>query len=107
MELIEPGNWDYGQNTAVPEFDDTIPGSLPAPRRAGAPLPGGKIARLRIWNDRLVITAPDFIHRQVGGYPKPFSPPVLTDEERADRSRRASSENAQVLVLPRSRRAGR
>jgi hypothetical protein len=29
---------------------------------------------MRIFRDSLIITAPDFMHRQVGGYPKPIKP---------------------------------
>jgi hypothetical protein len=36
-----------------------------------------KIARIRIWRDELLMSAPDYIHRQIGGYPgfKPAEAP--------------------------------
>ena len=59
-----------------------------------------KIARIRIWNDRIIIRAPDFIHRQVGGYPKVILPAPLSEEERAERSAAASSGRSNIVVLP-------
>ena len=107
--MIEPGNWDYGQYEDDPEFNDDIPGSLSPSSRSDRRTrpPGGKIARLRIWNDRLVIAAPDFIHRQITGYPRPVAPPLLSDAERQERSQRASSEGARVDVLSATREANR
>lgn len=99
VELIEPGNWDYGQFDGDPNLDDPLPGSYSTPPRAGAPPPGGKIARLRIWRDVFVISAPDYMHRQIAGYPRPIAPPALTEAERLSRSKKASSEHAQVTVL--------
>ena len=58
-----------------------------------------KIARLRIWRDTLIITAPDFIHRQVAGYPPPIVPAPLSAEERMERTNRASAPGARVIVL--------
>ena len=98
--MIEPGNWDYGQYEDEPAFDDDIPGSLTSRSDPGRKPVTGKVARLRIWRDRIVIAAPDFIHRQIMGYPGPIAPKALTDSERQERSARASSERAQVTVLP-------
>lgn len=79
VETIEPGNWDYGQ--ADPE--DTA----------------NKIARLRVIKDSLVIRAPGYVHRRIMGPPPAFRPWPLTDSERNDRSKRASSSGARVVVL--------
>ena len=35
---------------------------------------GGQIATIRYFQHGLIINAPDYIHRQVGGYPTPMSP---------------------------------
>ncbi len=45
-------------------------------------------AAIRLWRDQLIVTAPDFIHRQVGGYPKAIPPddadPSLLNREDED-----------------------
>ena len=107
VEMIEPGNWDYGQDDGDPEFDDEIPGSLSVGADRRTRPRAGKIARLRIWRDRFVIAAPDFIHRQIVGYPPPITPAPLGDDERRERSLRASSEGAQVVVLTTTGRTDR
>ena len=96
VETIEPGNWDYGQFVEEARNDD---GRVDT-RRARRTQPGlQKIARIRLIGDRIVITAPDFIHRQVNGYPRPIRPPKLTPEELQQRSQMASTERAHVVVL--------
>jgi hypothetical protein len=48
----------------------------------------GKWATIRFFRDQLVVTAPDFIHRQIDGYPTPIRPAKLalanTDEKPRD-----------------------
>jgi hypothetical protein len=48
--------------------------------------------------DTLVIVAPDYIHRQVGGYPRPIPPTPLSEDERRERSMKASADGASVVV---------
>jgi hypothetical protein len=99
VENIEPDAWDYGQVDYYDPEDLAVryeigsgerkddegaeagaaPGAAPAeardaavPRRYVSPR---KIAIIRYWRDVLIIHAPDYIHRQIGGYPEPIPPP--------------------------------
>ncbi len=42
-------------------------------------------ASIRVWRDRLLVVAPDFMHRQIGGYPAPIAPDdaAATDDSSA------------------------
>lgn len=55
------------------------PGAEPTEARDAAPprryVSPRKIAIIRYWRDVLIIHAPDYIHRQIGGYPEPIPPP--------------------------------
>jgi hypothetical protein len=101
-ETIEPGRWDYGQHIHVPEEErlpsDTAPldasssGAAPEGQReadktrsTGAPAepPSGARraqlgvpmwASIRAWRGNLIVHAPDFIHREIVGYPDPIPP---------------------------------
>lgn len=81
VTTIEPDAWDWGQV----EYDDDDPNrnvTIGAPRRTGTgrsqqPGPGNsapqfieaeKPAIIRHWRDVLIVLAPDYIHRQLGGY---------------------------------------
>lgn len=115
VENIEPGAWDYGQIDYYDSEDlavryeteaggrkdkdggDTAadPGAGPGTGSAGARdrLPPRryvsprKPALIRYWRDVLIIHAPDYIHRQIGGYPDPIPPPGVepTTEEATGR----------------------
>lgn len=89
VETIEPGNWDFGQD----DVDD-----ITGPWNTQAAGTGPKIARIRVHGDRLVITAPDYIHRQINGYPKPIAPAAPSDEALRERSAAASADGARVIV---------
>jgi hypothetical protein len=91
-ENIEPGQWDYGQEpepidqemlldalgrgppstatqpAATTNPPDTEPRgrSEPPPRRH---VPPTRIANIRYWRDVIIVHAPDYIHRQIDGYP--------------------------------------
>ncbi|MHC4129896.1 MAG: hypothetical protein ACYTEI_07350 [Planctomycetota bacterium] len=91
-ELIEPGAWDYGQtpetideeilvsalgkappSTATqaapktgPEDAERATRPEPPPRRH---VPPTRIANIRYWRDVIIVHAPDYIHRQIDGYP--------------------------------------
>ncbi|MHC4142419.1 MAG: hypothetical protein ACYSUF_11260 [Planctomycetota bacterium] len=91
-ESIEPGAWDYGQTpepideeilvnalgqappssatraapTTGPEDPQRRARSEP-PRRRHVPLT--RIANIRYWRDVIIVHAPDYIHRQIDGYP--------------------------------------
>ncbi len=90
VETIEPGQWDYGQpledeeefvpsprlsrgrSQAAAPNPTTRPGqAAPRPRRY---IPPRRVAIIRYWRDVLIINAPGYIHRQVGGIPKPIPP---------------------------------
>jgi hypothetical protein len=100
VETIEPGNWDYGQNNDEddPESELARNGRIQGPWQVDAVTRLDKIARIRIWRDTLVISAPDYIHRQIDGYPRPIPPRPLTEAQRLDRSRKASVNGARVVV---------
>jgi hypothetical protein len=70
-ETIEPGNWDYGQYDEEddPETELARNGFVQGPWQVDVVTRIDKIARIRIWRDELVIIAPDYIHRQIDGYP--------------------------------------
>lgn len=85
VETIEPGTWDHGQPfeqdmpAVRPAADQPLaPGrrggnpGAPVPRAVHTPLyqPPRQIASIRFFRDLLVIAAPDFYHRQIGGYPR-------------------------------------
>ena len=110
IETIEPGNWDFGQ------FEDQIEdeiGNPPGRRGGGSGSSTGsadnspsrrhrrpsKIASIRAWRDTIIIRAPDYIHRQVNGYPEPFPPERLTAAQREERQRRASTARARIIIL--------
>ena len=110
-ETIEPGRWDFGQPIERDPDDDRVvprpeggpaatmpattapaasPGATAAPQPAPARTrPGVEYwATIRTWRQQLIVIAPDFIHRQIGGYPKPIPPedadiipPPVGDEE--------------------------
>jgi hypothetical protein len=91
-ESIEPGAWDYGQ-TPQPIDEEILRAALsqappstaiqaasPAepetagPRGAPEPpprrhVPPTRIAIIRYWRDVIIVHAPDYIHRQIDGYP--------------------------------------
>lgn len=73
VETIEPGRWDFGTEEADADDTAVAPGSAAARdelRRRRTRL----WATLRVFRDNLIITAPDFMHRQIGGYPQPITP---------------------------------
>ena len=99
-ENIEPTRWDYGQQIE-PAEEERLP-SAPAPldqdgggptidqlleqnSRDPAEAPPPPTARraqlgvpiwatIRTFRENLIVIAPDFIHRQIGGYPEPILP---------------------------------
>ncbi len=102
VETVEPGNWDYGQMPEEDAYFINDDPDAPAWGASGADRPRRipkKIARLRVSGDKLVIVAPDFIHRQVAGYPAPLPPPLLTDEERARRQVKATAAGGRITVV--------
>ncbi len=111
IETVEPGNWDYGQFDTEADSELARSGHIAGPWQAAPPGQGGKIARIRFWRDTVVIVAPDYIHRQINGYPKPIPPVPLSDDERRERSAKASADGAHVDVhaiqVPGAARGGR
>jgi hypothetical protein len=120
-DTIEPGRWDYGQEDARPTDDRLVPLPEGVDPNAGAPAapatgptppaPAGKAASpavsplpprsqtgvprwasVRLWGDRLIVVAPDFIHRQIGGYPTP-APPEGADLETGHQDQGAQEED--------------
>lgn len=74
-EMVEPGRWDYGQPMLFSEdgqpitpFDssDAADQTPPAAQPPAQSLPPW--ATVRLWRGHMVIIAPDFMHRQIGGY---------------------------------------
>jgi hypothetical protein len=100
VETIEPGNWDYGQIDDEDGLETELArkGFVQGPWQVDVVARTDKIARLRIWRDELVIAAPDYIHRQINGYPRPIPPRPLTEAERQERSAKASAHGAKIEV---------
>lgn len=100
VETIEPGRWDYGQprkplpaperleerpeNTDSDEAGDDLAPDVTSPQIRPTTVDRGPAsqrqadvaqwATIRIWRDHLVVIAPDFMHREIDGYPKPIPP---------------------------------
>lgn len=80
VETIEPGHWNLAgrrEEAAADDGDDDDSTATPSGKLAtgGAQRRNDKEwARLRFFQEALVITAPDFMHRQIGGYPRPTRP---------------------------------
>ena len=85
VNTIEPGIWDYGQNGDEDEVlgpwwttghgGAATPGALPVTRtRTGKPVrvyrEPRSIGTIRLWRKQLIVLAPDYVHRQLGGYGK-------------------------------------
>jgi hypothetical protein len=91
-ETVEPGQWDYGQGPDQEDEELLLdPGlarrSDPQPAPAEAKQPDAdqarrqpatpprryvrptRIAIIRYWRDVVIVHAPDYIHRQINGYP--------------------------------------
>ncbi len=98
-ENVEPGVWDYGQTVerrpATPEDPSSPPmrratevsgaganapardeATVAAPRAVRRYVAPASIAIIRYWRDVLIIHAPDYIHRQINGYPDPILPRI-------------------------------
>jgi hypothetical protein len=103
VETIEPGNWDTGEKEAIePDDPHAQPrrGSRVSRQRARL-VNNRKIASIREYDGQMIIAAPDFVHRQVMGYPQIIPAPTLTDEDRTARSLKASStDGITFVVLP-------
>jgi hypothetical protein len=108
IETIEPGNWDFGQYDDDDDDDSGEEVSTPPDGTSAAstrsPPPRGhrrpvKIATIRLWRDTIIVRAPDYIHRQVNGYPDPIPPAPLTEQQREERTQKASTERAHIIVL--------
>jgi hypothetical protein len=52
-----------------------------------------------VWRDLLVIDAPDFVHRQVNGYPRPIAPDPFGPDEIRSRSVRAADGRGGITLL--------
>lgn len=73
VERIEPETWDFGQplidegaKRPIPEMPIDASPPPQAPQPVYQPLQ--KIASIRVYRDFLVVNAPDYYHRLIGGY---------------------------------------
>ncbi len=76
VENVEPGTWDHGQplldgpqERSIPEMpvaEDSRPQVL---QPVYQPLPA--VASIRVYRDLLIVNAPDYYHRLIGGYSTP------------------------------------
>ena len=86
VESIEPGRWDIGEKKEVEELVDNDPKASDrskrgqSPRTKLVPANSDAWASIRIFRESLIVTAPDFMHRQLGGYPTPKKPSHLLEE---------------------------
>lgn len=103
VETIEPGNWDYGQFTNEPVEEDGAESERneggERDRRTRRGRMTRKIAIIRMHDGRLVITAPDYIHRQIDGYPKITRPAALDEDLATLRSAAATADNCAITVV--------
>jgi hypothetical protein len=105
VETIEPEHWDFGQpieptedervdrdnaiaqpEPAESEGDspDAEPTSQPSSQPEQIPRAQAGVivwASIRLWRDQLIVVAPDFIHRQIGGYPELKRESVMVDSD--------------------------
>lgn len=74
VEKVEPGTWDYGQPLLGEEGERHVVPEMPgddvqAPRTPEPVYqPLQTIASIRAYRDLLIVNAPDYYHRQIGGY---------------------------------------
>ncbi|MHC4079933.1 MAG: hypothetical protein ACYS15_08335 [Planctomycetota bacterium] len=91
-ESIEPGAWDFGQTPEPIDVEILVnalgqapPSSVTQPAATRSPpdtdprrrfeppprrhVPPTRIANIRYWRDVIIVHAPDYIHRQIDGYP--------------------------------------
>lgn len=74
VEKVEPGTWDFGQplisEEGEPHVVPEMPGDDVQAPRAPDPVyqPLQMIASIRAFRDLLIVNAPDYYHRQIGGY---------------------------------------
>ena len=86
VESIEPGRWDIGEKTEVEELVENDPKASDrskrgqSPRTKLVPANSDAWASIRTFRESLIVTAPDFMHRQLGGYPTPKKPSHLLEE---------------------------
>lgn len=101
VDLVEPGNWDFGHDLV-----NVLPGDpryAPTDEKA-AP---ARIARLRVSGESSVsISAPDYVHRILGGYPPPRLP--AAEDPPADAARAEAADgirrvriDAERALIPR------
>lgn len=99
VEVVEPGRWDYGQSPQTLEEElrraRALGGGFSTPVPANAAQQPGQStkqhitsmttwATIRLWRDQLIVNAPDFMHRQIGGYPAPIPPREMPAPKRAN-----------------------
>jgi hypothetical protein len=90
VETVEPGRWntgeedDDGRSVIDSQMSSKRPSSPPTtqPASSGA-FPPIEWASIRLWRDQLIVKAPDFMHRQINGYPKPIPPKPASSEDTA------------------------
>jgi hypothetical protein len=82
-EVIEPGNWDYELRAAPalgPDARDRMrldPGAYRSDDR--------RVAQMRSWKtNALIVNAPDFFHRRIGGYGTPIAPDLDRARDRIE-----------------------
>ena len=76
-EILEPGNWDFELSRPPP--------TTPAKQTFGPYRSDDhRIARIRQWRDnQLIIVAPDYFHRQIGGSGRAIMPTIESLNDRA------------------------
>ena len=72
-----PEDPDWADDPAGTKAGDDRPRREPPPRRYVLPR---KTALIRYWRDYMIIDAPDYIHRQIGGFPTPIAPAPARSE---------------------------
>ena len=100
VDTVEPEAWEPPQpprpdDESTPVLAPAVPDpDRAAPAAGGDPDPQkekfrrrGKWATMRYWRGNLIVRAPDFVHRELGGTPKPIHPdrPAPETERGSDR----------------------
>ena len=99
VDMVEPEAWEPPQpSSSDDESTPVLAPGVPAPDPTAPSVGGnrderekyrrrGKWAAMRYWQGSLIVRAPDFVHRGLGGTPKPIRPdrPVPETERGFDR----------------------
>lgn len=91
VDTVEPGNWNYGQ------YADGSMGPIDAEMQRA--LRDRRVAEMTMVNGRLLVVAPEFMHRAISGPPEPILPPRIGVDERAARAEAATAHGVRAWIV--------